>query len=242
MSSSRQIRRAQERARAKQEKRRLRHQADQQQPATESPNLKSPSDAQVAANQANAQHSTGPRTEEGKARSSQNRRSHGFNGSFVFIPGEDVEQYFGMLADLMGEFQPKTPTEDALVVKMAQSHWLVQRALRMMDFNLSDPESNMALMMRYQTTYERAYYRALHELTALQRARSEAATMKDQLVEARLEEVQLKNTARRQKLVAAFTASAAAGASSIPDVTATDEPVRQNPEPSPGDDQWHSAA
>jgi hypothetical protein len=167
MSTSRQIRRAQERARAKQEKRRLRNQAqptpstDSSQPNPESADAPNVSEAQLAANRANARQSTGPKTQEGKARSSANRRRHGFNGSFVLIPGEDVEQYFHLLADLIDEFKPKTGNEETLVVRMAQSQWLVQRALRLMDFQLNDPEGEMALMMRYQTTHERAYYRAI---------------------------------------------------------------------------------
>ena len=38
--------------------------------------------AQIAANQANAQKSTGPTSTEGKAASSQNNFKHGFRGKF----------------------------------------------------------------------------------------------------------------------------------------------------------------
>jgi hypothetical protein len=44
----------------------------------------------VAANQANARKSTGPRTAEGKARSSQNARKHPFNPEpFAIVRIED---------------------------------------------------------------------------------------------------------------------------------------------------------
>ena len=49
-------------------------------------------EAQIAANQANAQHSTGPQSAAGKAASSQNRRLHGLalSGLRVIRPEERV--------------------------------------------------------------------------------------------------------------------------------------------------------
>jgi len=49
--------------------------------------------AQIAANRANAQHSTGPRTPEGKTASSMNALKHGADAASVVIPGEDPAQY-----------------------------------------------------------------------------------------------------------------------------------------------------
>jgi hypothetical protein len=48
------------------------------------------SDAQIRANQANAQLSTGPRSPEGKERVSQNARRHGLN-SHVILPEDQPE-------------------------------------------------------------------------------------------------------------------------------------------------------
>ena len=45
-----------------------------------SPNAVSPE--QLAANRANSAKSTGPRSPEGKTRSAQNARKHGFTGSW----------------------------------------------------------------------------------------------------------------------------------------------------------------
>ena len=52
----------------------------------------STSPARLTANVANSQHSTGPRTQEGKARSSQNACKHGLSAREVIIaPGEQEE-------------------------------------------------------------------------------------------------------------------------------------------------------
>ncbi|MGA2268535.1 MAG: hypothetical protein ABSH44_08715, partial [Bryobacteraceae bacterium] len=49
------------------------------------------SDKQLAANRANATHSTGPRTPQGKARSALNSRKHGFAASgFAVLRIEDL--------------------------------------------------------------------------------------------------------------------------------------------------------
>ena len=50
------------------------------------------SPAQLAANRANAQLSTGPRTEQGKAISSRNNFKHGFRGEFLFSRGQAEAQ------------------------------------------------------------------------------------------------------------------------------------------------------
>src|ERR1700761_7920597 len=87
--------------------------------------------AQIAANQANAQLSTGPVTEAGKAASSQNRRTYGFTGRFGIMKGEDPEEFTELVTALIEEHQPSTVTENILVEKMAQHFWTAQRAMRL---------------------------------------------------------------------------------------------------------------
>ena len=54
--------------------------------------------AQISANHANSQLSTGPRTPDGKARSARNATSHGLTAADVVVfPGE--EQAFAQLRD-----------------------------------------------------------------------------------------------------------------------------------------------
>ena len=137
---------------------------------------KSASPAQVAANQANSQRSTGPKTEVGKEASSANRTTHGFTGSFIVLPSEDKEQYKALFHRLTEEHQPATETEELLVLKLAQSHWLIQRALdyqsgSMQQDNFITVEKQLSLFMRYQAQQERVFNKALAELKRLQKER-----------------------------------------------------------------------
>ena len=57
------------------------------------------SEAQLAANRANAQKSTGPRTEEGKAASSQNAVKHGLYAYTDVLEGETREAFLELRDD-----------------------------------------------------------------------------------------------------------------------------------------------
>src|SRR5262245_24482140 len=48
---------------------------------------------QIEANRSNALNGKGPRTAEGKARSSRNALTHGLTAQEIVIPGEDVAAY-----------------------------------------------------------------------------------------------------------------------------------------------------
>ena len=133
--------------------------------------------AQIIANQTNAQASTGPKTEAGKAASSKNSFRHGLSGEFVLQPWETAEHYDDLLDGLRDEHEPATPTEALLVEKMAQHWWLGQRALNLQELTFSrqtplcDDEKALALYLRYQSTHDRAFHKCLGDLTKLRAAR-----------------------------------------------------------------------
>ena len=125
--------------------------------------------AQQAANQANAQKSCGPKTETGKATSCFNNFRHGLAGEFMLLENEDPIAYQMLLTELVLEHQPDTATESLLVERMAQHQWLLNRALRLQNksFGLPDPQDHarsLALYLRYQTTHERAFSKCLNDL------------------------------------------------------------------------------
>jgi hypothetical protein len=85
------------------------------------------SEARRAANRANAQHSTGPRTEEGKAKSSLNAVKTGLTGRTVVLPTDDIRAYSDHLDRHFAEFSPATDKEKALVQTIADTEWRLLR-------------------------------------------------------------------------------------------------------------------
>ncbi len=97
------------------------------------------SQAQIDANRRNARKSTGPRTPEGKDRSSRNGVLHGLTAEKHFLSGEDPADFEALLARFRADWKPVTVTEESLVERMAAAHWRVRRfaAMEAGLFNLS---------------------------------------------------------------------------------------------------------
>ncbi len=100
--------------------------------------------AQSGANQANAQHSTGPCTDQGKAASARNRLNHGFRSSTVLLPGDDRAEYEELLAELTEHLGPTDLTEDRLTREMADAEWRLRRVRQHMESALSRHMSKLA--------------------------------------------------------------------------------------------------
>jgi hypothetical protein len=138
---------------------------------------------QIAANKANSQKSTGPKSTEGKAKSCLNHFSHGFASATArFIPGEDPEEFKALLADLTEEYQPATPTEQIFVERMTQNQWLSLRAFRLQSNSFSMGKwgvnftisKDLGLLIRYQTGADRAFHRAHADLVKAQKERKKS--------------------------------------------------------------------
>ncbi|HEY1214052.1 MAG TPA: hypothetical protein VGE93_10525, partial [Bryobacteraceae bacterium] len=84
-------------------------------------------DAQINANRENAQHSTGPRTGEGKAKSSLNAVKTGLTGRTVLLPSDDVEAYQRHIASVEAQYSPLTDAERLLVQSVADAEWRIAR-------------------------------------------------------------------------------------------------------------------
>ncbi|GEM_PF-1320082 len=140
--------------------------------------------AQITANRSNAQHSTGPRTVEGKATSSKNHTSHGLSSKeFVILPGQQAE-FDEFMAALRESVKPSGAIELDLFQQLAHASWTLRRC-RAAEAELhngsGDPEldplnvphldERLRLIDLYTRRVERAYHRALQQLKALQTER-----------------------------------------------------------------------
>jgi hypothetical protein len=77
------------------------------------------SPAQIAANQKNAQLSTGPRTPEGKAISRGNALKHGLAGEGVVLPADDAADLERLDLELQADLRPSNALARVLVRRVA---------------------------------------------------------------------------------------------------------------------------
>ena len=72
-------------------------------------------------------HSTGPRTQQGKQRSSLNALRHGLTGQTVVIPSDDRQAYDQFIRNFYSDYQPRTAIERQLVQTVADCSWRLNR-------------------------------------------------------------------------------------------------------------------
>ena len=85
------------------------------------------SNAQVRANQQNAQKSTGPKSLDGKQKVGGNRITHGILSTKLLLVGEDGQYYQALLGDLQVQLRPVGVLELSLVEKIAVTLWRQRR-------------------------------------------------------------------------------------------------------------------
>ncbi len=142
--------------------------------------------AQLAANRANAQRSTGPRSVEGKSVSRFNALKHGVDAASITLPGEDPAAYQA-LADAYDEtYSLHTVMHRHLVDSLIRADWQKQRLQRLeadlirkllaetpgaglIDVMLSESPAAqlLARIQRQIAAHERAWFRAHRELVRL---------------------------------------------------------------------------
>ena len=81
----------------------------------------------ATANRANSLLSTGPRTEEGKQRSSMNALSHGLTAASPVLPTEDRAAYDAHRQQFLDEYKPATASESQLVQELVDTSWRLNR-------------------------------------------------------------------------------------------------------------------
>ncbi len=140
------------------------------------------SDEKRNTNAQNAQHSTGPRTPEGKAAVAQNAVTHGLTAQNI-IPRTDEEkvQFAAIRTEAYVECRPQGTTETLLVDRLVHARSSLLRATRLLGEletgtieDTTDPEKSrqIARLHRYIQMHERSQYRALQTLKGEQTNRA----------------------------------------------------------------------
>ena len=148
--------------------------------------------AQFAANQANAQHSTGPLTDQGKAASARNRLNHGFRSSTIRLPGDERAEYEELTREMAdAEWRLRRVR---LHMESAISRHMSKLAEENPDLNPLDLQSlavetlgqtggshstcSYSTWLRYETKFERQYDRAYATWTRYQNHQRRASAQK----------------------------------------------------------------
>ena len=82
---------------------------------------------QLAANRANAKKSTGPKTEEGKKRSSLNALRHGLTGQVSLMTDEDRAAHDAFSKGIIDDLKPVGAMELQLAQRIATDSWRINR-------------------------------------------------------------------------------------------------------------------
>jgi hypothetical protein len=121
------------------------------------------SQKQLLANRLNAKKSTGPRSVEGKARSSMNALKTGIDAQSQLIRGEDPAALEELVTEYHGRFRPTTPEQRMLVDTLVDCEWLLRR-FRAVETQLWEDATHI-----FDITLAQAYSKKCDEFTRLQR-------------------------------------------------------------------------
>ena len=89
------------------------------------------SEAQISANRQNAEKSTGPRTDEGKAAISQNAFKHGLFVDKAVVRDESQDEYDLRREAALAELRPVGEMESIIAERLVNLSWRLKRAERM---------------------------------------------------------------------------------------------------------------
>jgi hypothetical protein len=138
------------------------------------------SDAQLAANRANGELSTGPRTKEGKRRASLNAVKHGLAGRTVVLPKENKDEYLEFAKRIVDSLEPRTPVEEELAQCIADQYWRLRRVKRIEDELVERGEATLQHFSTFGIYVQRIERglkeaeRRLREMQTLRKAKEEA--------------------------------------------------------------------
>src|ERR1019366_4399586 len=137
--------------------------------------------AQIAANQANAQKSTGPRSVEGKSVSRFNALKHGIDAASIVIPGEDPADYAALADHYLQEFRPQSASESFHVAAILRADWQKGR-LQRVEADLfrtalaESPGNSLAAVLLAESPAAKLLVRVQRQIAAFERTWHRANT------------------------------------------------------------------
>jgi hypothetical protein len=151
-------------------------------------------EAQIEANRRNAQRSTGPKSEAGRAVARQNALKHGLSARKLIVFDEREGDFLAFHDEMLDALAPGDAIEGALAERIILCAWRLRRAGRAeaarlngerayragtypgkrsdIDNALSDGERAMAIIARYEAQIERSLFRAMASLERRQARRA----------------------------------------------------------------------
>ncbi len=141
--------------------------------------------------------STGPTSLAGKEISSQNALKHGCCSNRLILADESEQEWRDLLQGWLDDYQPGTQTGRSLVAKAAEAEWFLLRMLRrhkeaeqrlaaeQPDTFLWTDEQHKLLerFLRYRTTAERSFTRALNNLERLRKNRIQESDREERIAQ-----------------------------------------------------------
>ena len=135
-------------------------------------------------NKANSQHSTGPKSPEGKQRSAQNALRHGLTAQQAVLPTEDPAAYQLHLDSFTDHYDPQGPTEVHLVQVLADTSWRQNRIISLESSVIAEGDlKGLANLSLHSQRLSRQFERTVAQLNDLQQVRKtqEAKDLSDYL-------------------------------------------------------------
>lgn len=144
--------------------------------------------AQIRANQQNALKSTGPNSARGKSIASQNSIKHGLLSKDLVIRDEKQNDLDAFKQRIYFALSPQGAMEELLTDKLINAAWRLHRLTKIESAILNgrdwigdgeglnesfngDKGESLQTLSRYESSLERNFYKALHELQRLQAMR-----------------------------------------------------------------------
>ena len=123
--------------------------------------------AQTVANQANAAHSTGPRTEAGKAATARNATTHGFTTGVFQVDAEDKIYFDAIDEALREDAKPAGALENDAIAELRDAFFRL-RQIRKILAQLNEAHGADPLVHPDTAAAEMLFYRAIAALMGLQ--------------------------------------------------------------------------